>query len=146
MMTKEELAAAINGREYGKELTAAEELKAQQEGLLIVFGASDDLCELRGAIRDEVPAYNGCTVLINEDGELLQPLEDDDLDVLRRYRVLHALRCEREHAAKIQATFGDSSSEYSWVLSTELPHATFDIVEDGEKFCRGIVVDLKEIK
>ena len=29
--------------------------------------------------------------------------------------------------------------EYSWTYNTNIPHATFDIYEDGEKYCRGIV-------
>jgi hypothetical protein len=31
---------------------------------------------------------------------------------------------------------------YSWVYETEMPHASFDIMEDGETYCRGIVVEL----
>jgi hypothetical protein len=29
--------------------------------------------------------------------------------------------------------------EYSWTYKTNIPHATFDIWEDGEKYCKGIV-------
>ncbi len=29
--------------------------------------------------------------------------------------------------------------EYSWTYKTNIPHATFDIYEDGEKYCKGIV-------
>ena len=39
-MTKEELAAKLNGREYGQEITDAESTEAGKAGLLVIFGAS----------------------------------------------------------------------------------------------------------
>lgn len=35
--------------------------------------------------------------------------------------------------------------EYSWTYDTNIPHATFDIYDDGDKFCRGIVFDKREL-
>lgn len=35
--------------------------------------------------------------------------------------------------------------EYSWTYDTNIPHTTFDIYEDGEKFCKGIVFDKREL-
>jgi hypothetical protein len=35
---------------------------------------------------------------------------------------------------------------YSWQYETDIPHATFEIVEDGEKYCKGIVFNLADIK
>jgi hypothetical protein len=29
--------------------------------------------------------------------------------------------------------------EYSWTFKTNIPHATFDIFDEGEKYCKGIV-------
>lgn len=31
--------------------------------------------------------------------------------------------------------------EYEWIYRTNIPHATFDIFEDGEKYCKGIVFE-----
>lgn len=31
--------------------------------------------------------------------------------------------------------------EYAWTYNTNIPHATFDIYEYGEKYCRGIVFE-----
>ena len=42
-MTKEELAATLNGREYNHEITKEEEAEARENGLVVIFGASDDL-------------------------------------------------------------------------------------------------------
>lgn len=60
-MTAAELAALLNGREYRKEMSRDEEQVAKAAGLVVVFGASDDLMELRGAISDEVGCYDGGT-------------------------------------------------------------------------------------
>lgn len=32
---------------------------------------------------------------------------------------------------------------YDWVYETNIPHATFDIYDDGEKYCRGIVFEMR---
>src|SRR6184192_3824875 len=87
-MTKEELAAEINGREYTKEITDAEAKAAKASQLVAMFGASDDLCEFRGAIDDERGVYNNRTFLIGKDGSLLQEIGDDDHDVLLKHKAL----------------------------------------------------------
>ena len=48
-MTRDEAAAVMNGREYTNEITDSEAKAWAESGLVIIFGASDDLCELRGA-------------------------------------------------------------------------------------------------
>jgi hypothetical protein len=52
-------AAKLDGREIGKEITREEEQEAAADGVVIVYGASDDLCKFRGAVRDEVDCYDG---------------------------------------------------------------------------------------
>jgi hypothetical protein len=46
-MTKEAFAELLNGRQYRAELSSEEEQLAMENKLVIVFGASDDLLELR---------------------------------------------------------------------------------------------------
>lgn len=43
----------------------------------------------------------------------------------------------------IDAVWG--KGEFDWTYDTNIPHATFDIFEDGEKHCKGIVFELKEM-
>lgn len=52
-MTKEELAEMLNNRAYLYETTSEIEQLAKDNNLLIVFGGSDFLCKLRGAIYEE---------------------------------------------------------------------------------------------
>jgi hypothetical protein len=58
-MDAKALAALLTGREYRQEITRAEEADAKAAGLVVAFGASDDLLEFRGAIDDEVGCYDG---------------------------------------------------------------------------------------
>lgn len=143
-LTKEELARELNGREIGKEITEAEAKLAKESKLVVIFGASDDLCELRGAIHDELGAYKEALILIGKDGTLYQEIDDDDMDVLKKYHVLMAVLRLHDTATKIHACWC-ADPEYSWTYRTVAPHATFDIVEGDEKYCRGIVLDLKEL-
>jgi hypothetical protein len=138
MMTKEEFAAMITGREYGQELTPAEEAQAKAAGLLVVYGASDDLMEFSGAFRDEQGAWGGTTARVTPSG--LLPSWDsvcDDEDDAEQY-------FKRKPGAKeITATW--DSEGYSWVIGTALPHAPFEIMEDGEKYCRGLVLAMADL-
>ena len=71
-VTKEQLAERLNGRQYGREITREEEKLAKESGLVVVFGASDDLCEMRGAIDDEFGCYDGGEIECEEyPGKLL---------------------------------------------------------------------------
>ncbi|WP_312435472.1 KTSC domain-containing protein [Janthinobacterium sp.] len=50
-----------------------------------------------------------------------------------------------EPAAKwVEALFG-AEPDYSWTFRTDVPHATFEIVEGGEPYCRGIVIDVADL-
>jgi len=33
---------------------------------------------------------------------------------------------------------------YTWSYETNIPHATFDIYDEGEKYCKGIVFDIND--
>jgi len=136
-VTKEELATKLNGREYGEEITPKEEAEAKASGLVVIFGASDDLMEFRGAINDETGVYEGGIVYLNSDGLLSGPDCCDDPDDCPFFKK------EASKAKVVEAIWNDGI--YSWVYETKIPHATFDIMEDGEKYCRGIVLKLSEI-
>lgn len=142
-MTIEAFAAMLTGREYCDEISKDEEKLAKELNYLVVFGASDDLMELHGAIYDEVNATDGGEAYIKE-GKLLPALDDEsDIEVLQKYDVLEIVQKAHLGAMKIEAKWCPAGTAYSWIIETPAPHATFEILEDGEPFCRGIVVDLK---
>lgn len=78
MITKEELAEKLNGRTYLNEMTEEEEQEAKESELVVVFGQSDDLVELRGAIDDELDMYDGGTIYLTKEGVLKNECEDSD--------------------------------------------------------------------
>lgn len=136
-MTKEELAARLNGNTYGDECTHDDAAAAKAAGLVIVYGASDDLMEFEGAIHDEVGCFDGGEAWVDKDGVLDRDACDDD-DALAEFVA------RKKSARRIEAVWGYGG--YSWTYRTDIPHATFEIVEDGEPYCRGIVFALNALE
>lgn len=134
-MNKEELAELLNGREYLSEMSNKEEELAEESGLVVIFGYSDDYVELRGAIYNEIGSWEGTTLYFSQSGLLENECKDDDCPYFVRLKGT---------AKTIEVIWGRDG--YSWIYETNIPHATFDIFEDGEQFCRGIVFDIKDLK
>lgn len=134
MITVTEAAARLNGCEYGSE--GSKELWAEMKaaGLVAVFGASDDLMEFRGAIDDEIGAYEGTTALVTDAG-LFEPCDDNC-----KYS-----QVAQESAVEITALWATGEESLSWYYETEIPHETFNVMEDGEVYCRGIVFALSAL-
>lgn len=131
----EEFAALLDGREYGNEITDTEASYAKAAGLVVLFGYSDDNMEFRGAIDDEIGCYEGGTAYLTDKGLMRsQCNEGDDCP----YFML-AIKT----AATIEARWDVDG--YSWIYETAIPHATFEIVEGDEKFCRSIVFALADV-
>ena len=130
-MIKEELAARLNGREYGSEITEKEEAEAKASGLVVIFGYSDDLMEFRGAIRDESDCYESGEVHLTPDGLLINECDNKRCPYFKKIQLMFP---------KVIAVWNKDG--YSWIYETELPHSSFDVMEDGEKYCRGIVVEI----
>ena len=130
-MNKKELASLLNGREAGHEITGDESLAAAEAGLVVVYGSSDDLAEFAGAIDDEVGCYNGGTIFLDADGVFNLECDNPECTLFKR----HIKQCKTIHAAW-------DEEGYSWIYKTDIPHETFDIIEDGEKYCRGIVFEM----
>jgi agmatine/peptidylarginine deiminase len=133
-MDAKELAELLNGREYRNEITRDEEAAASNKGLVVVFGASDDLMEFRGAINDELDAYEGTTAFINADGLVQNECDNEHCPYARKLAA---------QAKQIKQVWDKDG--YSWVFETTIPHSTFDVLEDGEKYCKGIVFYLSDV-
>lgn len=139
-MTKEELAALLNGRQMGDEITSEEAKLAREAGLVVTFGHSDDCVEFRGAVHDEATPGDANDIWLDRGG--LKRLPEEDSEVLERHGLLGAFMAK---ARKITAIFG-SEDELPWLIgSTAFPVAHFDIFEGEEKFCRGIVFSINDL-
>lgn len=135
-MTSKELAAQLDGNQYGNEITKEQEMLAADNDLVIVFGYSDDDVELLGKINDEVGAYDGCTFLVTRTGVLSRP--DCDCDECKYFRAA------KKDAMTIRAVWHDTG-EASWTFETQIPHDTFRIYEGEELFCVGIVFSIADL-
>lgn len=137
-MTIKEFADMLNGREYLREITHAECEEAKALGYIVVFGSSDDLCEFRGAIRDEIDCWNGGIIYI-ADNKILEPPDGECKDINCPY-----FKAAMESAKTIEAVW--RGGEYAWIYKTDIPHETFSIYEDGDTYCRGIVFEIKDLE
>ena len=124
-----EWAEKLEGREYGHEISSDEGAVAKENNVVIVFGGSDDRMEFTGAIYDEVSCYGGGNAYITASGQLLENrCPEDDCPYFQE---------EKRKTMKIEAIWDHDG--YSWVFETKIPHEAFNIFEDGETYCRGIV-------
>jgi len=137
-MTKEELAAQLTGLEYPTRIPGSLIVAAQSAGLVILCGASDDLMEFYGARREEIGCYDGGTAFVDIEGVL------PDRDCLDGDEKI-AEYVHRQKSAKSIEALWCKEEGYSWTYKTEIPHATFEVVEDGEPYCRGIVFALADL-
>ena len=83
-MINKEIAEMIDGMEYGYEIRWDIIKYAKENGVVIIFGASDDLMEFRGAIHDEVGGFEGATVWIDQDGILQNECDNADCPYFNR--------------------------------------------------------------
>lgn len=140
-MDAKELAKLLNGRNYGNEITKEEEKIAKENYLVVIFGCSDDCVELRGAIDEE---FGDHLIYFNKKGLVENECNDGDCPYFEEIK---------EQSAKIQPEFcnyPDMPNGWGFKANnadgTEIPCETFDIMEDGEVFCRGIVFSLDDVK
>lgn len=149
-MTKEQLAQRLDGREYLEEMTKEEEQEAKDNNLLALFGCSDDLLEMRGAIREETGAWEGGDyALVLKDEMFGESDEENTFHKAVRNEVMPiANDCDNDDNPRlIRAEWGpEDQPELSWRISSNMPYASFTINEDGRPFCEGIVIDLDELE
>ena len=143
ILTKEEFAERLSGREYGNEITREEEKIAKGSGLFVIFGYSDDNMEVRGLECDEFACYEGKTFLIDSKG-ILPASSVSDLDTEFEEEIRDFL--DRKKVAKsLEACWCKDPSGAAWTFETEVPHATFNIYEDDDVFCVGLVIAKEDL-
>ena len=134
-MELKEFAKMLDGREYAcPQFTKEEIMIAKENRFVIIYGASDDLMEIDGAITDEAGVWDGGTVHIQipYDG----PGQIIGGGVVAGNNGQHnVLRVE----AKWCKDKTEDGNTITWSYDTSIPHEEFDILEDGEVNCRAIV-------
>lgn len=142
-MNKKELAELLDGCEYGSEISDDLAEEAKDSGLVVVFCASDDLALFAGAIDDEIGAWNGTVAQIIKSFDGVLFIDEDDIEEWeeegREIPPIAQVLIEREPE-------DDGVFIAPWRCSTLFPYEPFNVMEDGELYCIGIVFDLSEIK
>lgn len=130
-MTKEEAAELLDGREYRDEIDFDFAKKLAQSNLIAVYGASDDIMCMSGATNDEFygPQY------LSSGGVFYNKCEDDC--------------CPYFHKAKdsypLIVPIWPEDDCFRFKLTNNVPSAEFRIMEDGEIYCIGKVIDCKDL-
>lgn len=144
-MDTKELARLLDRIDYGTKIPTDITTRAAQAGLVIAYGASDDLLKFDGAFRDEIGAYAGTEVVVDRIGVI--PNFNDLVDN-RGHDLKGRLRdyFRREGDGKTIKILWRAEGDYSWTFETKIPHETFEIVEYGGPFCRGIVFSVADLE
>lgn len=155
-MTKEELAAKLNGRKYDAVITMEETAHAAVAGLVVVYPVPNYSHNIAGAITGEADAWSGQYFRIDRSGVL------DSWKIVREDpRYFHEdagagwfLRLSLSTRIGVyQAAFGNGivSGEKVWAYRTEAPVARFSLIDQAQKcavggtlYGIGIVLDVAE--
>jgi len=130
-MNIKEFAEMLNDREYKYPQFTREEIQfARDNGFVIVYGASDDLIEFDGAIYDEGGCFDGGKIYFDKTG-----ISQDDEE---KPNEIEALWCNDEIK-------DENGGLITWTYKTTIPHETFMIYDDGESYCRGIVISIDDV-
>lgn len=138
-VTKESIIAELDGVEYPLYSNHPVFSKAKAAGLVVVFGSSDDMIIVAGAVNDDDYIHGDGERLLGAEGFVRS---SDDLDTdedLEKYLAL-------KKSAKAITVNWASEEEMSWTYETTIPHETFYIMEDGERYCRGMVFSIDDLK
>ena len=135
-MNYKDIAELLDGREYGREMTKMEEQLAKDCNVVVVFGASDDLIEMRGMIDDEAGCYDGGELAFTKHGFHWKENGDGTGHWVGENKI----------TAKWCSKVDEAGKMISWTYETDIPHAEFQINECDEPYCRGIVFSFDEVK
>jgi hypothetical protein len=150
-MTTTEFANLLDGRTIGNEITNEEKAIANQHGLIVIYGASDDLMEFEGAMSDEVGVFTGGKACFTKEGVIMS---NDDDEIARALELLkdNGFDVTRLAVNEVEAVwdetvdFGEGDIQCSWQYKTEIPHEKFRIYEDTDLYCVGIVISVNDLK
>lgn len=119
----------------------------KEKGIVVAFGQSDDLLELRGAIYDEIDCYSPTKAIwlenqfinCNKLDKLYEFLEDEcDGFFISQIKKM----CENTKYISINP----NSKMFQFEYETNFPCEQFNIIEDGEVYGVGFVFDINSLK
>lgn len=94
----------------------------ENNGIVVVYGASDDLIEIEGAIQDEGDCYKDRKFYLNKDG-----LTD---------KSEYYIKVTHPHNGTVQFEYDTNIPNVEW----------FNVVEEGDLYCKGFVFNKNDLK
>ena len=132
MLTSEFVASQLNGREYRNEITTELNEKLRNSSMIVIYGQSDDLVHINEfGETDEFGCCDGHVIHLTSNGVYVAG------DSQQNIASVTAKWCPEDEDGNITS---------SWSFETDVPHTTFNIMEDGEVYCVGLVIDANELK
>lgn len=128
-MQIEALSGSLGGNEYGCEIFSGQEIYAKKNGLVVVFGRSDNLIIFKGAID--------CAIAFEEDKEL-QITSAGTIESVFQKMVMSKKRTIKANIHKTE--------KHKWMFWTKVCHNAFDIVLLDHVYSQGIVFSLNDFK
>lgn len=146
-MTSKELAELLNGRQYRKETTPEIIQLAKDNGLVIVYEYLHSITDFEGAISERIDSFEGGKIYFNKDGSNFTDVNG------MAFLTYHKDKDEPD-ANMVESVWDENEKimhegtglYYSWTFKTEVPHETFDIFDEGDPYCRGIVFSVNDLK
>ena len=130
----QQLQTMLHNRQYRDETTPEIIQFAKDNNLVIVFGSSDDLVEFCGAIDDERYAHIYTEIFLSKQKILTSECE---------------LGSSCPHWKELNESMPESIKKITingnhpyWTYQVDFAHLTFDILEDEDKYCEGIIFSL----
>jgi hypothetical protein len=138
MATLDNLVELIGELEYGDQIpTAALEL-AKNIQAAIIYGYSDDSIMVSGVTEDQADAYKDKNVWVDKEGFLPinenQNCTDAGIETISDCRKLVK---RFDQSVKLQVI--EDQGGWLWQYKTDWPHRVFEMKEDGDPYCKGIV-------
>lgn len=134
-MKANELARRLSGIDLG-DIGTEIDREAAKAGLVVVYGAGRDMVTFIGAIGGEADVPEGGVIHLDADGLLpdVDAVSENDLPAYYdRKRMSYLIDAEWEQ------------NGFKWSFTTTIPHHRFIVMNEGERYCRGIVFDFASI-
>lgn len=133
LFTAKQFANIISLRDFFEGLSDPEIECAKRNGLVIVYGYSDDLIELKGAIQAEGECFEGGDFhLIKEDGKW---------KLVRGEGVCNTISAKWYNRLSLT----DNGDIIPWSYETDISHEKFLANNGGDIFCEGFVFNVKDL-
>lgn len=147
-LTKEKMAELLDGHDVlNRNMHGIPtNIEICNNNLVVMFGHSDDLIEVRGAVHNEIDSYGDDKLALVLAGEKIDDDEDVmNIDIPGIFRLSDDYD-QSNNPRLITVRYGsEENTQADWEFDTYMPHATFMLYLKGKPFCKGIVIDLDEI-